>query len=109
MNVFGQLDWGNWFLGMWVAIATGFSTAGIASFALYFQNPSEHNPTHSEFWVSAGIIMAMTSGKDFLLYISQNPTPKIKTTTSVTATDSSGSSVTMKQTVEPATESQPKV
>lgn len=78
MSFFSNLDWGNWLLGMWIAIATGVSTAGMASIALYFQKPNEHNPAHAEFWISGGIIMAMTSGKDFFLYLNQNPAPKFK-------------------------------
>lgn len=97
MSFFKNLDWGNWFLGMWIAIATGVSTAGLASIALYFQKPNEHNPLHAEFWISGAIIMAMTSGKDFFLYLNQNPAPKFKKreeTVEVTKPTAKGGTVT---------------
>jgi hypothetical protein len=74
-----NLDWGNWFYGMWLAVASGLSTAGLVSCAQYLQNKDEHNISHQEFWVSFGMIVAITSGKDFFLYLSQNPAPKIIT------------------------------
>jgi hypothetical protein len=86
MKIFSELDWSNWLYGMWVATVTGLSTSATVSFMLYFQKPEEHNPMHSEFWVSAAMIAFMTSGKDFFLYLKQNPAPKIITEVTGTKT-----------------------
>ena len=71
---------------MWVAIGSGLATSASVSFMLYFQKPEEHNPMHSEFWISAAMIAFMAGGKDFFLYLKQNPAPAIKTKTEMVGT-----------------------
>ncbi len=109
MSFLSDLDWGNWFYGMWVAAGTAFATSASVSFMLYFQNPQEHNPSHLEFWVSAGMIGLMTGGKDFFLYLKQNPAPRIITRimTSTTATNAAGDKVSSMQVREKSTPAPP--
>lgn len=94
-----SLDWGTWVYGAFFALSSGFGTAGAASFALYLQDPKDYNPFLSRFWVAFGTVVFFSAGSNFFAYIKQNPLPKIKTTNSLTVTESS---VTLKQTSEPA-------
>ena len=81
-----NMDWQNWLEGMWVAVVGGASNAVLAGMTLNFVDPKDFNVRSHEFYQVVVSLFVVSAIKDFFLYLSQNPLPRLisKTTTTLT-------------------------
>ena len=102
MPLLSNLDWGNWAYGLWVAVVGGGANAVTAGIGLLVIDPKDFNLQQGKLWGLIGGLFVLSAVKDFFLYLSQNPAPKIITTMSATVkTEASGASVaTLNKTTE---------
>ncbi len=109
MGFFANLDWENWLLGLWVAVIGGGSNSVTAGLGLLVLDPKDFNAQQGRFWALVGGLFLISAVKDFFLYLSQSPAPKIKTKTVATlTTDATGASVaTMERTTEKPAKADP--
>lgn len=77
MRLFSNLDWDDWFYGMWVAIGTGASTSVLSGLFVNQIIPGSQD----KFWKLLSGFFVLGAVKDFFLYINKNPAPKRKTET----------------------------
>lgn len=69
---FKNLDWDDWFYGMWVAIGTGASSSVINGVFVNAVVPAAQD----KFWLLICGFFVTGAIKDFFLYINKNPAPK---------------------------------
>ncbi len=96
MSLFRNLDWDDWFYGMWVAVATGASGSVLAGL---FVNTVVPNVSKSQFWTLLGGFFVLGAAKDFFLYINKNPAPK-RTQIDTSIKKEPGGATTMEQKVQ---------
>ncbi len=75
MPLFQNLDWDDWFYGLWVAIATGSSNAAVNGMGLNLLDSKDFNIYTAKFWSAIGMFLVFGGIKDFLLYINKRPAP----------------------------------
>ena len=73
-SFFKNLDWDDWFYGLWVAVATGSSNAALNGMGLNLLD-STFNIYSGKFWAAFAMFLVIGGVKDFLLYINKRPAP----------------------------------
>ncbi len=86
MPLLSNLDWANWAYGLWVAVVGGGSNAVTAGLGLMVLDPTDFTLAKGKLWGMVGGLFVLSAVKDFFLYLSQSPAPKIIAKSSSTAT-----------------------
>lgn len=95
----GHFDWSNWLYGMFVAIIGGGANAALAAIVVNWQDPKDYNATTWAFLNLVVTLFVFGAIKDFLLYIKNQPLPKLieKTTTTHTVEKSTTPAPTVEE------------
>lgn len=86
MRLIGSLDWGNWIYGLVAGFIGGGSTAVSGGLALLVIDPNDFNFSNPKLFKAMAAMFLFSGVKDMMLYLHQQPLPKIITTTTVTET-----------------------
>ncbi len=82
-NLLNHLDWGNWIYGLFAALIGGGSTAVVGAMAVSAIDSREFSLGSLNSIKVMGIMFLWSGGKDFFLYLKQNPLPAILRETTV--------------------------
>lgn len=85
-NLLSAYDWDNWIYGMWIASVSGGAQAAISGLGLNLTDPAHFNAQTWAFYRQILIAFGMGFAIAFLLFLKQNPAPKVITKTEVTGT-----------------------
>lgn len=83
---FGRLDWGNWLYGIGAGFIGGGSTAVTGAMALMVIDSKDFYLGGVKIWQVMGLMFVFSGVKDMMLFLAQQPLPKIITTVTTTET-----------------------
>lgn len=103
MNLFSNLDWGNWIEGMLAAFIGGGATSVVGGVTASLMDPEKFNFSTGKFYGLVATMFAVNGTLGFFAYLKQNPIPKVKTTVTATEVVQTGTTTTVHQVSETKT------